>query len=106
MCRTTWPRLCPGLPYWNALNDCTEMFAAPETHARGPAPRLSRRMGRRGCGHRGAWKLIEAYSITNLEQAQMMSETDDKGRNLIEVVNEWLDNNPGKVKEWTDQATT
>lgn len=55
--------------------------------------------------HPGAWGLIEAYSITNLEQAEIMSEIDDKGRDLIEVVNEWLDNNPDKVQEWTDQAS-
>jgi len=55
--------------------------------------------------HPGAWGLIDAYSITNAEQAQMMSEIDDKGRDLIEVVNEWLDNNPDKVQAWMDQAT-
>ncbi|MEM7122756.1 MAG: ABC transporter substrate-binding protein [Pseudomonadota bacterium] len=55
--------------------------------------------------HPAAWNLIEVYSIDNNEQAQMMSEIDDKGRDLIEVVNEWLDNNPDKVKAWTDQAS-
>ncbi|MBC6440177.1 MAG: ABC transporter substrate-binding protein [Rhodospirillales bacterium] len=55
--------------------------------------------------HPQAWGLIKAYSITNLEQAQMMSEIDDKGRDLVEVVNEWLDNNPDKVQAWMDQAT-
>ncbi len=55
--------------------------------------------------HPAAWNLIEVYSIDNAEQAQIMSEVDDKGRDLIEVVNEWLDNNPDKVKQWTDQAT-
>ena len=55
--------------------------------------------------HPAAWNLIEVYSIDNAEQALIMSEVDDKGRDLIEVVNEWLDNNPDKVKAWTDQAT-
>ncbi len=55
--------------------------------------------------HPGAWNLIEVYSIDNGEQAEMMAEIDDKGRDLIEVVNEWLDNNPDKVKAWTDQAS-
>ncbi len=55
--------------------------------------------------HPGAWGLIEAYSITNLEQAQMMSEIDDKGRDLEEVVNEWLDNNSEALQSWIDHAT-
>jgi glycine betaine/proline transport system substrate-binding protein len=55
--------------------------------------------------HPAAWKLIEAYQIDNLEQAQMMSEIDDKGRDLMEVVNEWLDANPDEVQSWVDQAT-
>ena len=55
--------------------------------------------------HPAAWNLIEVYQIDNDEQAEMMAEIDDKGRDLIEVVNEWLDNNPDKVKAWTDQAT-
>ncbi|MBN35780.1 MAG: glycine/betaine ABC transporter substrate-binding protein [Rhodospirillaceae bacterium] len=55
--------------------------------------------------HPNAWGLIEAYSITNAEQAAMMSEIDDKGRDLAEVVNEWLDNNPDKMQAWIDQAT-
>ena len=55
--------------------------------------------------HPGAWNLIEAYAITNGEQAVMMSEIDDNGRDLMEVVNEWLDNNSDKVQGWVDQAT-
>ena len=54
--------------------------------------------------HPAAWNLIEVYQITNAEQAAMMAEIDDNGRDLVEVVNEWLDNNPEKVKEWTDNA--
>ena len=30
---------------------------------------------------------------------------DDKGRDLMEVVNEWLDANPDEVQSWVDQAT-
>jgi glycine betaine/proline transport system substrate-binding protein len=55
--------------------------------------------------HPAAWNLIEVYQIDNKEQAVMMSEIDDKGRDLIEVVNEWLDANPDKVNQWMDQAT-
>ncbi len=55
--------------------------------------------------HPGAWGLIEAYSITNAEQAAMMSEIDDMGRDLTEVVNEWLDNNSEAVQGWIDQAS-
>jgi glycine betaine/proline transport system substrate-binding protein len=52
--------------------------------------------------HPAAWNVIEAYQITNAEQAAMMAEIDDNGRDLVEVVNEWLDANPDKVKDWTD----
>lgn len=193
--------MCPGLPSWEALNDCAEMFATPETLPQGrfldyPAewgdknsPRIEALgldyvaipsggegaiiaeiksavereaplltmfwephwlhaqidMQRvylpeyfEGCeddpsggmnpdathdcdwagaeiwkvanpglkdSHPGAWAMIDAYSITNAEQAEMMAEIDDKGRDLIEVVNEWLDNNPDKVKGWMDEAT-
>ena len=55
--------------------------------------------------HPAAWGLIDAYSITNAEQAVMMAEIDDKGRDLVEVVNEWLDNNPDQVQSWVDQAS-
>ncbi len=55
--------------------------------------------------HPGAWNLIEVYQIDNLEQAQMMSEVDDKGRDLVEVVNDWLDAHPDKVQAWIDQAS-
>ena len=35
----------------------------------------------------------------------MMSEIDDKGRDLIEVINEWLDNNSETLQGWIDHAT-
>ncbi len=35
----------------------------------------------------------------------MMSEIDDKGCDLTEVVREWLDNNSGTVEGWIDQAS-
>lgn len=55
--------------------------------------------------HPAAWNLIEVYQIDNLEQAEMLAEIDDKGRDLIEVVNEWLDANPDTVQGWIDQAS-
>lgn len=55
--------------------------------------------------HPGAWGLIEAYSIDNAEQAWMMSEIDDEGRDLLEVVNEWLDANSDRVEAWIDRAS-
>ncbi len=54
--------------------------------------------------HPAAWRLIEHYSITNSEQAVMMASIDDEGRDLFEVVNEWLDNNADKVQGWIDHA--
>ncbi|MDG2480791.1 MAG: ABC transporter substrate-binding protein [Alphaproteobacteria bacterium] len=55
--------------------------------------------------HPAAWNLIEVYSINNAEQAVIMAEVDDKGRDLEEVVNEWLDANPDQVQGWMDQAS-
>lgn len=54
--------------------------------------------------HPAAWRLIEIYGITNQEQAEMMAEIDHKGRDLMEVVNEWLDAHPDKVQAWIDYA--
>lgn len=55
--------------------------------------------------HPAAWKLLEAYSIDNHEQAQMMLAIDQNGRDLTEVVTEWLDANPDRVQAWIDSAT-
>ena len=37
---------CPGLPDWEALNDCAEEFSTPETAPAGSLSRRSRDLGR------------------------------------------------------------
>ena len=39
-------------------------------------------------------------SLQNIDQAKMLVEVDQNGRDVKEVVNEWLDNNPDKWKSW------
>ena len=38
--------------------------------------------------------------MENIDQAKMLVEVDIKKRDVKEVVNEWLDNNPDKWKSW------
>ena len=47
-----------------------------------------------------AKKFFENMSLQNIDQAKMLVEVDIKKRDVKEVVNEWLDNNPGKWKSW------
>ena len=39
-------------------------------------------------------------SLQNIDQAKMLVEVDQNGRDVKEVVNEWLANNPDKWKSW------
>jgi glycine betaine/proline transport system substrate-binding protein len=50
--------------------------------------------------HSDAKKFFEKMSLQNIDQAKMLVEVDIKKRDVKEVVNEWLDNNPGKWKSW------
>ena len=43
---------------------------------------------------------FERMKLDNLDQAKMLVEVDIKKRDVKEVVNEWLDNNPDKWKSW------
>ena len=43
---------------------------------------------------------FEKMSLQNIDQAKMLVEVDIKKRDVKEVVNEWLDNNPDKWKSW------
>ena len=43
---------------------------------------------------------IVITAIENIDQAKMLVEVDIKKRDVKEVVNEWLDNNPDKWKSW------
>jgi glycine betaine/proline transport system substrate-binding protein len=43
---------------------------------------------------------FERMRFENIDQAKMLVEVDIKKRDVKEVVNEWLDNNPDKWKSW------
>ena len=50
----------------------------------------------------GAFKFFEAYQLNNDIENQGMLEIDTKGRDLMEVVNEWIDNNQSTWQPWID----
>ncbi len=50
--------------------------------------------------HAKAKAFFERMKLDNLDQAKMLVEVDIKKRDVKEVVNEWLDNNPDKWKSW------
>jgi len=51
-----------------------------------------------------AYKLLSLYSQTNAEQNAAILEIDNKGRDLDDVVAEWLANNESKWQGWIDAA--
>jgi len=51
-----------------------------------------------------AYKMLSLYSQTNAEQNAAILEIDNKGRDLDEVVAEWLANNEEKWQGWIDAA--
>jgi glycine betaine/proline transport system substrate-binding protein len=50
--------------------------------------------------HSDAKAFFERMRLENIDQAKMLVEVDIKKRDVKEVVNEWLDNNPDKWKSW------
>ena len=50
--------------------------------------------------HADAKAFFERMKLENIDQAKMLVEVDIKKRDVKEVVNEWLDNNPDKWKSW------
>ena len=52
-----------------------------------------------------AYKMLTLFTQTNDEQNAAILEVDNKGRDLDEVVAEWLANNEGKWQGWIDEAT-
>ena len=50
--------------------------------------------------HADAKAFFERMRLENIDQAKMLVEVDIKKRDVKEVVNEWLDNNPDKWKSW------
>lgn len=51
-----------------------------------------------------AFKMLTAMTITNTDQNAMILEIDQKGRDLDEVVAEWIANNEATWKPWVEQA--
>jgi ABC-type proline/glycine betaine transport system substrate-binding protein len=43
---------------------------------------------------------FEKMKLENVDQSTMLVEVDIKKRDVKEVVNEWLDNNPDKWRSW------
>ena len=52
----------------------------------------------------GAIRVLEGFSLTNAEHNHMINEVDEVGRDLAEVVQEWLDTNEATWKAWADAA--
>ena len=52
-----------------------------------------------------AYKMLTLFTQTNDEQNAAILEVDNKGRDLDEVVAEWLANNEEKWQGWIDEAT-
>ncbi len=52
-----------------------------------------------------AYKLFEAYTLTNADQNRMMLEVDNKGRDAKEVAKEWVAANKATWQPWVDAAT-
>ncbi len=51
-----------------------------------------------------AFKLLQAYTIDNALQGKLMNEVDNKGRDVKEVVKEWVDANKAVWQPWVDAA--
>ena len=49
----------------------------------------------------GAYKMLQAYQLTNAAQAAMMRAVDVDGRDIEDVITEWLDANESTWKAWT-----
>ena len=52
----------------------------------------------------GAFKAMQAMSIDNATQNNLMLEIDNKKRDLEEVISEWMDNNQDTWQPWVDAA--
>lgn len=51
-----------------------------------------------------AFKLMQAYTVDDELQNKLMLEVDNKGRDVKEVTQEWLDQNEAVWKPWVDSA--
>jgi glycine betaine/proline transport system substrate-binding protein len=53
-----------------------------------------------------AYKVLEAMSVDNDLQQRLMFDVDNKGRDIKEVIKEWMDQNEGVWKDWIAKASS
>ena len=51
-----------------------------------------------------AHAILAAYTLRNQDQIPMMNAIDQEGRNIEDVVREWVDNNEAIWQPWVDAA--
>jgi glycine betaine/proline transport system substrate-binding protein len=51
-----------------------------------------------------AFRFLHEYTLTNGDQEPMMKAIDVDGRDIVEVVQEWIENNADRWKPWVDKA--
>ncbi len=51
-----------------------------------------------------AFRLLQNYTLTNDDQNPMMKAIDVDGRDLVEVVSEWVEANEARWKPWVEKA--
>lgn len=51
-----------------------------------------------------AWRFINTYQIDNDVQEELMGKIDNQGMDLVEVVDEWVSNNPDYWQPYVDEA--
>jgi glycine betaine/proline transport system substrate-binding protein len=54
----------------------------------------------------GAYKVLEAMSIDNGLQQKLILEVDNKGRDIKEVIAEWMNQNESVWQDWINKATS
>ena len=53
-----------------------------------------------------AFRFLQEFTLTNADQGPMMAAIDVDGRDIDEVVHEWIDNNADRWKPWVDKAVS
>ena len=51
----------------------------------------------------GAWKAVQAYKLSNDEMSAMVAEVDLEGKDVNDVVDEWMNANESRWKAWIGQ---
>ena len=52
----------------------------------------------------GAYRFLQSYTLTNADQERMMKAIDQDGRDILEVVQEWISENADLWKPWIEDA--